>query len=183
KRAKILGKLGIFTVQSLLAHYPARYTDFSQPMPLADAPYGENCVVKAEIYGKTSGVRISGGRQIFKVSAGDDTGSLTITFFSPYPLNNLNIGESYLFYGKVNGQFGAREMASPEFILANSEKPLVPVYHLTQGVTSKYIGSCVKNAFNALEGKIVDPMPNDLIKSYNLPDYRNALYQIHFPTE
>ena len=41
KRAKLLNKLGIFTVGDLLRYYPREYTDWSKVISIAAAPFDE----------------------------------------------------------------------------------------------------------------------------------------------
>ncbi|MFR1809455.1 MAG: ATP-dependent DNA helicase RecG, partial [Pygmaiobacter massiliensis] len=89
-RAKQLAKLGLFTVEDLLRFYPRGYIDYNHPYPVAMAPYEGMCVVKATVYGKQLPMRIRGGRTIYRVTAGDDTAGLLLTFFnSPYAARGL----------------------------------------------------------------------------------------------
>ena len=107
KRAKQLAKLGILTVGDLLRCYPRDYVDYSAPYTVAEAPYEGPCAVQATVFEKHPPLRISGGRTLYRVDAGDDTGLLQITFFnSPYAAERLQPGSEYLFYGKVRGIAG-----------------------------------------------------------------------------
>ena len=183
KRAKLFEKLGVFNVGGLLSFYPYRYIDYSNPFTVAEAPYGILCVVQATVFSKGSVIRTGGGKNMVKVIAGDETATLTLTFFNnPYAVDALEIGEDYLFYGKFDGAFSNREAVSPTFIQAGKNTPLTPVYHLTEGLSSKYIASCIKNAFTLVDEKdLQDPLPSGMLQKYNLPPYASAVKQIHFP--
>ena len=110
KRQALYQKIGIQTVGDLLRHYPRDYIDYSDPCGVLEAPYETPCVVRATVFGKQPGVRVSGGRTIYRVNAGDDGGSLIITFFnSPWAADRLEEGRDYLFYGRVGGGFGRRD--------------------------------------------------------------------------
>ena len=49
KRAALYEKLGVRTVYDLLRFYPRSYIDYTSPVMAADAPEGENCVIKAVV--------------------------------------------------------------------------------------------------------------------------------------
>ena len=183
KRAASLARLGIETTEDLLHYYPRDYVDYSCPYPVASAPYDTKCVVKATVYGKSGGVRVRGGKQIFKVTAGDDTSGLVLTFFnSPYTVDKLQIDQEYCFFGKVAGGFASREMLSPVILsaAAAAATPLVAVYPQTEGINSAFLTKCVRAAF-AEAPDIADPLPAWMIEKYKLCSKAQALHKIHFP--
>ncbi len=61
KRAAQLARLGIRTVDDLLGFYPRDYVDYSNPYPVASAPYDAKCVVRATYTEKQRRAR-KGGR-------------------------------------------------------------------------------------------------------------------------
>ncbi len=181
KRAQQLHKLGVYTVNDLLYLLPRRYVDYSSPYPVAHAPFDEACAVKATVLQTGIGVRIKGGRTIFKVICADDTARLELVFFnSEYTVKQLEAGRDYIFYGKVGGNMLTRQMTTPAFIPADSPLTRRPVYPLTAGLSAKVISNIVANAFNLLEG-IPDFMPRDILAENNLPNLYSALKGIHFP--
>lgn len=182
-RAKQLAKLELFTVEDLLRHYPRGYIDYTHPYPVALAPYEGDCVVKATVYGKQLPIRIAGGRTLYRVNAGDETAGLLLTFFnSPYAAKGLEEEKEYLFYGRVQGFGGRREMASPAYVLAGGSYPMTPVYHLTEGITSKYLAKLADTALTEYKDAIQDPVPEELRRRYRLPELSLALRLLHFPT-
>ncbi len=181
KRARHLRKLGVFTVNDLLYLFPRRYVDYSDPYPVSYAPFDEACAVKATVLQKGGGVRIRGGRTLFKVMCADDTARLELVFFnSEYTVKQLEVGKEYIFYGKVGGNMLTRQMTTPAFIPADSPLTRRPVYPLTAGLSAKVISNIVANAFNLLED-IPDFMPREILKENNLPDLYTALKNLHFP--
>lgn len=181
QRAAKFAKMGIATVGQLLSLYPRSYIDYSSPVPVGSAPYDIPCAVKAEVLEKSSGVRVSGGRTLFKVQCADDSASLTITFFNnPYAVKKLEIGKEYLFYGKVGGGFAGREMIAPTFLPAAGDAPLSPVYPLTEGLNNYAVSSCVKNALGLLQ-QVPEPLPAFLREKYQLPGKMEALRKLHNP--
>ena len=183
KRAAQLAKLGLHTAEDLLSFYPRDYVDYSHPYPVASAPYETKCVVKATIYGKGGDVRVRGGKKITRVTAGDETAGLILTYFNnPYAAAKLEIGREYLFFGKVGGGFSQREMINPVMLTEEAAlaTPLVPVYPQTEGVSSAYLAKCVQAAFAAVP-ELPEPLPPWMIQKYRLCSRAEAVRMIHFP--
>ena len=180
KRAQQLNRLGVYCLRDLLYLFPRRYIDYSNPVELALAPYDEMCVVKATVLKVSSGVRIKGGRTLFKVLCADDNARLELVFFnSEFTVKKLNVGCDYLFYGKVGGNMLTREMISPIFIPAESSATQQPVYPLTQGLSSAMISKLIATAFECADS-IEEFLPAEIVESYDLPDLEYALRSIHF---
>lgn len=182
KSAALFGKLSIRTLRDLLQYYPRTYLDLSQPFSIAAAPLDQPCAVSATIDSKAAPARIRGGRTLFKVSAYDDSGSFTLTFFnSQYAVRQLHEGETYLFYGKLSGGFLSKEMINPQIYSGSQKAPFIPIYHETAGLNSKYIAKCVKYAFQHLDAPVADPLPEEFLTAYRLPPKHSCLQQLHFP--
>lgn len=184
KRAAQLSKLGIVTVEDLLRSYPRDYIDYSNPCGVLEAPYETPCVVRATVFSRQAPVRVRGGRTIYRVNAGDDSAGLTLTFFnSPYAAQKLEPDREYLFYGRIGGGFGRREMTAPTFIPADASHPLTAVYHQTQGINSAYLSRLVKEALEALPAEAFDdPLEEPLRRRWRLPALADALRGIHQPS-
>ncbi len=183
KRAAQLSKLGISTVDDLLAFYPRDYVDYSHPYPVANAPYDIKCVVRATVYSIGALTRIRGGKQMVRVVAGDDTAGLSIVYFNnPYISKKLESGREYCFFGKVSGGFAQREMINPVMMTteAAGATPLVPVYPQTEGINSSYLAKCVRMAFAAAPD-IDEPLPLWMVEKYRLCSKSDAVRMIHFP--
>ncbi|MEG1699381.1 MAG: ATP-dependent DNA helicase RecG [Oscillospiraceae bacterium] len=185
KSAQRFAKLGIFTTEDLLRHYPRDYIDYTAPYPVSSAPYDVKCAVKATVYEKSGMVRVHSGKKMFKVAAGDETAMLTITWFNnPYAADALIIGEEYLFFGKIGGGMAAREMISPVVLSAKraEAQPLVPIYPQTDGLNSAYIAKCVQKAFGGT-ASVDETLPLEIISKYKLYPLYKAMQSIHFPKD
>ncbi len=183
KRAKLLGKLGIFTVGDLLRFYPREYTDWSKVKSIADAPFDEPCCVKAVVDHTPKGAKISKSMTIYKTVATDGESLMNITIFnSKYTAESLEAGVEYLFYGKVGGNFQRREMQSPLIERASSGQRIHSIYHLTAGVNSKYIEKLVRQAFSSGSDYFTDCLPQSLRDRLCLMELNKAIYELHLPT-
>ncbi len=176
-------KLGIRTLGDAIHFYPRDYVDFTRPYPVAQAPFDVNCVVRATVWSIGSLRRIPGGRTLVKVSAGDDTAGLVLTYFNnPYGPKALQPEKEYYFYGKFSGNLSQREIVNPMVLPVLDTAPgLLPVYPQTAGLASRAIGRCVKQALAALPGPLPDPLPADLVQKYRLGTLDEAIRAIHAP--
>lgn len=181
KRAAYYKKLGISTVYDLLYHLPRGYVDFSCPVSPVDAPVNEYCVLKGRIVMKMPEQRIRKGLSIFKAKATDGLNDFMVVIYNNYyGFKALQTGQEYLFYGKVTGNLLRKEISSPRIIKADTE-PLVPVYHLTTGLTSAAVLQNMREAVLILENEPFDSMPTYLLLENNLISLPHALKAIHFP--
>lgn len=183
--AKKFEKLGIQTVRDLLLHYPRRYIDYSQPYTVASAPYDVDCCVRATVLQKDPDRRIKGGRVLSRVLAADDSGVLALSWFNaPYAAQNLTVGETYFFEGRIGGAMTRRELLHP---LVRTEEqvernPLLPVYGSTEGLPGTRIARCVLHVLDAAS-ELEDPLPPELLTRYRMPDKATAVRSIHAPRD
>lgn len=182
KRAGLYKKLGVADVGALLRFYPRIYLDFTNPSPVASAPYDEPCVIRARVFLKAPEQRIRKGMTIYKVFATDDSTDLVLTFFNnPYAVDALAEGSEYLFYGRAAGTRGRREMPSPLVFPSDEEAGLSPVYPLTAGLTNRTVVQNMKQALALLSDNMPDPLPPALRREQELCHIAFALRNIHFP--
>ncbi len=176
-------KLGIRTLRDAIHFYPRDYVDFTRPYPVAQAPFDVPCVVRATVWSIGAMRRIPGGRTLIKVTAGDDTAGLVLTYFNnPYGPRALQPEKEYLFYGKFSGKLTQREITNPMVLpVLEEEAGLLPVYPQTAGLASRAIGRCIQNALAALEGQLTDPLPAALVEKYRLGTLDEAIRTIHAP--
>ena len=176
-------KLNIITLGDLLCHYPRRYRDFTQPYAIAQAPYSTECVIKAEVVAKQGVKRISGGRQLARVTAADDTAVLEISWFNTtYVVEQLQIGESYYFEGAASGSMLRRQMTNPAVRteMQVQDLPLLPVYPQTEGLASPRISRCIDQLLDHAE-LLPEPLSPDTLKKYRLLGKADAVRAIHQP--
>ena len=95
--------------------------------------------MQAEVISKEGMRRLPGGRSLCRVLAGDDTATLTLSWFNtPYAAEKLEIGEKYFFEGIAGGSMLRRSMVNPLVRTAAqiAETPLAAVYGATEGPVS-----------------------------------------------
>ena len=89
-------------------------TSTTQPYAVVSAPYDMECCVRATVLQKRPARRVTGGRVMNRVLAADDSGILSLTWFNaPYAADNLEVGETYYFEGRIGGALTRREFLHP----------------------------------------------------------------------
>ena len=74
-------------------------------------------------------------------------------------------------------------MASPSIYPADLPNALIPVYPLTQGLSSKMVGANISQALQLLGEELDDPIPAFIRQEYHLCHLQFALRNIHLPTD
>lgn len=184
KRAALYQKLDIHTVRDLLYYFPRSYIDLTAPCDIAAMPLFEQCAVRARVVAKSAPQYIRRGMTLFRVKVADDSGSMVITFFNAkYAVEALKYDTEYIFYGRSGGTLTRREMASPSIYPADLPNALIPVYPLTQGLSSKMVGANIAQVLQLLGEELDDPIPDFIRQEYHLCHLQFALRNIHLPTD
>jgi ATP-dependent DNA helicase RecG len=114
---------------------------------------------------------------ISKFRAFDESGSCEVVFFnSPYVRDVFTVGAEFRFWGKcfLNGRKLQLQNPSYEPYIEGEELPdLIPIYPLTEGISSKIIDKLVKAAINEVVPEISDPLPEDIRIENHLSSYRH----------
>ncbi len=182
-RAKLLEKLGIFSIGALLRYYPKRYEDWNTLTKIADAEINETVCLKATVIDRVSEVKINGGKILTKTTISDFSGYLPVVFFNnKYVKNSLLENEEYLFFGKVSkDKYGNRTLNAPRFEKSGEKQRLRPIYKASGTLTSKSIEKLVETALKEIKGNVKEVLPQNLISKYKLLPLEDALKNIHFP--
>lgn len=185
RRAQLFARLGIQDVGDLLHHYPRQYEDWSTVVPIAQAPVGEPCCIRAAALHAPTEHRIRKNMVLYKFPVSDGSAEMGVTLFNNrFAAAKIRAGETYLFYGTVSANFLKREMASPQIEDAAGGARIRPVYPQTEGLSSRVIETAVARALELLDETLdQDPLPAPLREAHTLCTRRYALDNIHFPAD
>ena len=181
-REEALHRLGIHTVRDLLLHIPYRYLDFTHAYQIEYAPLGEPCVVVGTVdrIQDKPHARI----HVTEVSLVDETGVLQLAFFKqPWIARQLKQGDVLAVMGKVEFNYGFKQMAGPHFEKLDgngSVGTILPVHYLTEGISAAWMRRIVSSALEAL-GCFSDALPARLRSERRLMSLSRAVRAIHFP--
>ena len=188
---KKLKKLGIKTIQDLFFHFPHRYEDFSNLIPISKIKINQTCTVQGKILDIETNRTWKRRIYVTQAIVEDKSGAIKAVWFNqPYLTNVLKKDQNVFLSGKtVIGENGvylsgpAYEKYSPE-----QEKDqihtgrLIPVYPETEGLSSRWIRYILKPLLNYFKNEIPETLPQKIIKQENLMPAGKALFEIHFPS-
>lgn len=190
RRADQLARLGIKTVSDLLLHFPARYEDRTNIVPISELRAGETQTVRGVVESAKE-VRMR-GRRLFEMVIKDASGRMRAVWFSTrggWLAGKFKPGTEITATGRVSLSSYHRcfEMPHPDIEMArdNNEKPsggIMPVYPLTEGVAQKSMRAIIGRALDA-SPKIVETLPERLLNSLKLPGRDEAVRRLHKPLE
>src|SRR5574343_491239 len=179
---KKLAKIGLHCEADLLVHLPLRYEDETRITPVARAFGGEP--VQVEVVVHSSEMQFRPRRQLV-VRAGDDSGEITLRFFSFYPSQQaaLSVGSRVRAFGEVRGGFFGAEMVHPRFRKIGDDEPLptelTPIYPTTAGVANSALQKLIGKALAV--GDLSETLPDDLRQRLKLPGLARSLRFLHTP--
>lgn len=184
KTAKTFERLGIYTVENLLEHYPRSYEVFEPPVPITTLQEGNVVSIEGSVCTNVEAKRVR-NLQIISCRVKDSTANIQLTWFNmPYLKTSLKLGYKFIFRGKVVRKNGMLTIEQPKIMnreeYAKQLKVMQPVYGLTEGITNHTISKAMKIAFSELEFH-EDYLPKSIAKQYGLIGRKAALKEIHFP--
>ena len=186
-RAKALEKLGLATVDDLLHYFPRQYEDRRSGTTIARAPEGEPVCIAAMVAETPRLSRIRKGLELTRAKVVDATGAMTVTFFNQsYVKDALRPGESYIFYGKVEGGGARRQMTNPVFERESAARftgRIMPVYPLTHGVSNNLLAGLTLRCVEACAGTVPEVLPAGVRRAHALAAAEYAYRNIHFPED
>ena len=194
-RAALLEReLSIRTIGDLLDCFPFRYIDRTRIWPIADITENE-APTYVQLRARVTGVAYAGtGRkQRFTVTVQDATGRTELVWFRgiKWIEKRIEVGREYLVFGRPTFYRGELQLAHPEVetmeqaLSRKAEGGMQGIYPSTEKLASalgtKGMYRIVCNAWALLRGRIPDPLPEALRRTYGLVDLHDAYRNIHFP--
>lgn len=184
-RAARLQKLGLETADDLLRWFPRQYEDRRTVYPVEGAPVGEKCCVAAVVVEAPRTTRITKGREVTRLRAADDSGMLYLTFFGQsYVRTALQVGQSYVFYGTVEGTQRRKGMTNPVFEPEQRRQDtgrIMPIYPLTAGISNHLLASAVAWCLEQPWAEWPEDLPQTIRQRYRLAARTYAVRIAHFP--
>ncbi|UYN90328.1 MAG: ATP-dependent DNA helicase RecG [Anaerolineales bacterium] len=188
--AERLEKLGIYTLGDMLYHFPRRYDDYSQLLPIRELKFGQVVTVIGTVKSK-SRHGPPRGKQVFEIVVDDGTAALRAIWFNqPWLLKNFREGDEVVLSGKIDQYLGRLTLSSPEWELVEDEESptdtqhtnrIVPVYPLTADIRQRWLRGLMKKVVSYWAPRLPDMLPPELLTSAGLLPYADALQQVHFP--
>ncbi|MHB9034264.1 MAG: ATP-dependent DNA helicase RecG, partial [Anaerolineae bacterium] len=182
-----LARLGIHRLRDLLYYFPYRFDDYSTTKYINQVAANELVTIIGTVW-QTKVHRLNRSRIITRVTVNDGTGSIDATWFNqPYLERQLPAGREIVLSGLVSDYQRRLVLNSPsweplERELLNTAR-LVPVYHLTEGLSVRALRKFIKAVVDHWAERLEEPIPGDLLDKFKLMPVGLAVAQMHFPDD
>ena len=188
-----LKDLGVATLADMISHYPSRHEDLSNVKSISDLRVGERATVVGRVVStRPVGKPVRGRAPGFSVQLYDGTGYLPATVWGRnWLLNQLLPDTTVVASGEVQRRHGIQLVANSVEIIEDpsgegEQGPhagrFVPVYPVNKGIQARRMRTLIHRAL-AAAGRILDPLPAELLARHGLPNLHDAVNEVHFPTD
>ena len=190
--AAALRELGVSSLADMVSHYPSRHEDLSNVKKISDLRVGEKATVVARVVStRPVGRPVRGRSPGFSAQLYDGTGYMPATVWGRgWLLKGLVPDTRVVVSGEVQRRYGIQLAAKSIEVI--EEDPdgdagppagrFVPVYPVNKGIQARRMRTLIHRALDAA-GRILDPLPADVLVRHSLPNLHDAIHEVHFPTE
>jgi ATP-dependent DNA helicase RecG len=183
--ARLLSRLGIYTVRDALLHFPFRYDDFSELKPIAELQPGVNQTVVGTVW-DVEARRTRQNRPLVTATLTDESGVISVSWFNQeYIARQINPGDPVVVSGKPTEFNGRLQFGNPEWEPYDTELlhtgRIVPVYRSTEGLYRRTQRRIMHDAVERFADAMQDYMPQWIMRDAALISLPEAIRQIHFP--
>jgi ATP-dependent DNA helicase RecG len=190
-----LKDLGITSLADMISHYPSRHEDLSNVKRISELRVGERATVVGRVVStRPVGKPVRGRSPGFSVQLYDGTGYLPVTVWGrSWLLSQLLPDVRVVASGEVQRRYGIQLVAKSIEVIEDPASAdgvdagphagrFVPVYPVNKGIQARRMRTLIHRALDAA-GRVLDPLPAEVLARHNLPNLHDAVHEIHFPTE
>ena len=191
KRALLLEKLGIRTIEDALWFLPWRYEDRSRIVSISQLVSGEKATIAGTIHQAKLRRTRRRNMTLFTMSVRDETGAVEVVFFNQNYLEGvLKNGLRVVLSGPVvtHSRGIGFQMRTPQYEVVDADEDLllhvgriVPVYHETRGLSSRHLRRIMWGLLEEYGAHLQDPLPSRLLEQHQWPSLDAAIASLHFP--
>jgi len=189
KKARLLKKLGISTIEDLIFLLPRDYEDRRTILPIHQLKPGTKALFDAQVW---SSRIIRSKTPIFEVIFKDATGIVKGKWFhfrQEQMENAYQPGKRALVFGDIqlNRYEYCLEVIHPQVeFLQEGQKAkghVLPIYPLTEGVGQRDLQKIQVQALRELKDAATEYLPKEILGAKGFPPFYQALREIHYPTK
>jgi ATP-dependent DNA helicase RecG len=186
RRADLLRKMGLNTVEDLLYHMPFRYEDRRLVTTVRGLRIGESGSVRGELVhlaerhvGRTQ-------RRILEGVLRDDTGLLALTWFHQvaYFRSRYRVGQRYLVHGKVEGALGSQKRIVHPEMHDDAEmegQGVLPIYIKPTTMSVAVMRGIAQGAVRLWASRLPSVLPAAVAAGAGVTDLQQAMEMVHCP--
>ena len=202
EQLKALSRLQLFTIRDLLYHFPLRHIDAGKASAIEMASDGERTTLYGQV--EKTGVKKSfrGHVPMGEATLADPSGKMKLVWFNQaYMAKMIAVGDFVRASGVVKKKNGVVTLINPEVEkipalpgdigrslfadgLSEEDMRFFPVYPESKGISSTWFYHKLQRILSSgILDECEDPIPDEILKRYNLPTLPTALVWIHSPRD
>ena len=182
KSLSLLNKIGIFTIDDLVSHYPFRY-DILERNDLGKVQDGEKIIIDGKVESVPILMRFKAGLNKMNFRLVTQSGVVGVSIFNrAFLKNQLSVGTGITVIGKLDKQKNVITASDIKMDLLSNSVKIEPVYHCTSGLTNKNLSTYINLALLMFGKDIVDNIPEEYIDRYHFLNKKTSLNIIHNPS-
>lgn len=181
KFAEDLAEMDIYTIEDLFHHLPYKY-DVMEIRPLSELVHEDKVTIVGRIlyepsltfYGRKK------SRLVFTVEV-ENVAVKAVMFNRAFAKKQLNPGDIVTLTGKWDAHRLQITVDNYRKGKLESSKKINPMYSVKGNVSVNRLRKVIAQAFKDYGHEITEILPESYLKTYKLPNRRDALYMLHFP--
>jgi len=195
KRAELLKKIGIHTIEEALFYIPWRYEDRGNLKKISRLSIGSYETVMGEVVSAEVVETKRKWVKVFELLITDKSGMLVGSWFNQaFMKKSFKPGQTVVLSGIVKSnpyRGGLPQIDNPDYeIMDDTESDnlihagrTVPIYRTTSGLSVRYLRSMMKTIIDTCVSAMPDVLPDHIIKKYSLLSAAEAIAEVHFPEQ
>ena len=187
KSAALFHKAGVFSVHDLVYYFPSSYIRYPDISKAADLRDNSKAALFLKVLTEPELTHVK-GMSIVSYLAGDETGSVRITWFNmPYLKRSIKPGSEKVYYGNIKAKGTSYGMAQPKTFKRDEYERLIkkpsPVYPLVRSLTSAAVTKAVRQVFDMglSDEDYPDYLDEKEREELGLLPLKESLCSMHFP--
>lgn len=186
RRAEMLQRMGLRTVQDLIFFFPRDYQTLAAVTPIDSLLESESASVHGELE-SVSSRRTRRGMHLVTARLSTHEGELKVAWFNqPFLANRLHNGMRVVLSGKPKKRDGQWEFSNPKWMVLREDEAvpggrILPVYRLTEGMPPQQMRSIVASALGNFLPSVEEVLPESFRRDHQLISIHEALKGIHAP--
>ena len=185
KTEQLFQKIGVYTLGDILLHFPRTYQEYPQPEDPDEENIGQIVAVCGSL--RTPAIFRRGKRMDITLASLFCKNQVVecVWFHMPYIAKQLQVGQPYIFYGRLLKEKQGYKMEQPAIFTPEKyltlRDSLQPIYSLTKGMTQQMVRKLTLAACDSLADYSEENLPDFVEQREGFLSYMQAIRQVHFP--
>ena len=182
KALSLLNKINILSIEDLVTHYPFRY-GILERNDLSKVEDGEKITIDGKVESVPILMRFKAGLNKMNFRLVTQSGVVGVSIFNrAFLKSQLGVGAGITVIGKFDKSKNIITASDIKMGILTNKVKIEPVYHCTNGLTSKNMSTYINMALLVYGREIADYIPQEYTKKYNFLNKKTALNVIHNPS-